>query len=323
MVLPGVWRSLVVEEDAERVIEVWDSEDERDEFDMEYRMRRADGRVIWVDERWRSIRDPDGRLIRWSAVVTDITARKRLEETLARTDRLEAVSRVAASAAHDFGDVLTAIQYAHGNLVDAVPGDDPRVEDVRTIGDAVRHGIQLTKQLLAFGRDRDETEAAPLDIAWLLADLEQILQGVAGTADLRIHVAANGLTRITRSALEQAILNLVINARDAMPTGGSIRIGLDREVVPDDSGLGIPAGSYLAISVEDTGCGMPVEIQAKVFEPFYTTKPHGSGIGLASVWGTMRSVGGTVRVASLAGEGTTMWLLLPEAADISPGIDID
>jgi signal transduction histidine kinase len=108
-----------------------------------------------------------------------------------------------------------------------------------------------------------------------------------------------------------------------MPTGGSIRIGLDREVVPDDSGLGIPAGSYLAISVEDTGCGMPVEIQAKVFEPFYTTKPHGSGIGLASVWGTMRSVGGTVRVASLAGEGTTMWLLLPEAADISPGIDID
>jgi PAS domain S-box-containing protein len=323
MVLPGVWRSLVVEEDTERVIEIWDSEDERDEFDMEYRMRRADGRVIWVNERWRSIRDPDGRLIRWSAVVTDITARKRLEETLARTDRLEAVSRVAASAARDFGDVLTAIQYAHGNLVDSVPGDDPRVEDVRTIGDAVRHGIQLTKQLLEFGRHRDETEAAPLDIAWLLADLEQILQGVAGTADLRIHVAANGLTRITRSALEQAILNLVINARDAMPTGGSIRIGVDREVVPDDSGLGIPAGSYLAVSVEDTGCGMPVELQAKVFEPFYTTKPHGSGIGLASVWGTMRSVGGTVRVASLAGEGTTMWLLLPEAVDVSPGIDID
>jgi PAS domain S-box-containing protein len=301
MVLPGVWRSLVVEEDVEH------------EFDMEYRMRRADGKVIWVEERWRAIRDAAGRLVRWSAVVTDVTGRRRLEETLARTDRLEAVSRVAASAAHDFGDVLTAIQYAHGNLADSVDGDDPRVEDVRAIGDAVRHGIQLTKQLLAFGRDRDEAEAAPLDVAWLLADLEQILRGVAGTADLGIRVAANGLTRITRSALEQAILNLVINARDAMPTGGSIRISVDRELVPPDSGLGIPAGPYLALAVEDTGCGMPDEVREKAFEPFFTTKPHGSGIGLPSVYGTMRSVGGTVRIASLAGEGTTIWLLMPEA----------
>jgi hypothetical protein len=285
---------------------------------MEYRMRRADGTVIWVEERWRSIRDADGRLVRWSAVVTDITSRKRLEETLARTDRLEAVSRVAASAAHDFGDVLTAIQFAHGNLADIVPDDDPRVEDVLAIGDAVRHGIQLTKQLLAFGRDRDETEAAPIDVGWLIADLEQILRGVAGTAELGIHVAANGLTRIARSALEQAILNLVINARDAMPTGGSIRIRVDREQVPVDSGLGIPAGPYLAVAVVDTGCGMPVEVQEKAFEPFYTTKAHGSGIGLPSVYGTMRSVGGTVRMASLAGEGTTVWLLMPEAEAVAP-----
>jgi signal transduction histidine kinase len=276
-------------------------------------MRRADGKVIWVEERWRAIRDGAGTLVRWSAVVTDVTSRRRLEETLSRTDRLEAVSRVAASAAHDFGDVLTAIQYAQGNLADAIASDDPRVEDVRAIGDSVRHGIQLTKQLLAFGRDRDDTEAAPLDVAWLLADLEQILRGVAGTADLRIHVAATGLTRITRSAFEQAILNLVINARDAMPTGGSIRISVEREHVPLDSGLGIPAGPYLAIAVEDSGCGMSVELLEKAFEPFFTTKPHGSGIGLPSVYGTMRSVGGTVRIASLAGEGTTVWLLLPEA----------
>jgi len=317
MVLPGAWVSLVVEEDMERVIETWESGDERGEYDLEYRMRRADGAVIWVEERWRSTRDLDGRLIRWSAVVADITSRKRLDETLARTDRLEAVSRVAASAAHDFGEVLTQIQYAQGNLADGVATDDPRVEDVRAIGDAVRHGIQLTKQLLAFGRDRDETDAAPLDVAWLLADLEQILRGVAGTADLSIHVAANGLTRITRSALEQAILNLVINARDAMPTGGAIRIGVDRELVGPDSGLGIPAGPYLALAVEDTGCGMPDEVREKAFEPFFTTKPHGSGIGLPSVYGTMRSVGGTVRISSLAGEGTTIWLLMPEAAPVA------
>jgi PAS domain S-box-containing protein len=318
MVLPGVWRSLVVEEDVERAIEAWEAGDDRDEYELEYRMRRADGTVIWVEERWRSSKDAEGRTVRWSSVVTDITARRRLEETVSRTDRLEAVSRVAAAAAHDFGDVLTAIQFAHGNLVDAVDRDDPRAEDVRAIGDAVHQGIQLTKQLLAFGRDRAEADTAPLDVAWLLADLEQILRGVAGTANLSIHVVASGLVRIARSALEQAVLNLVINARDAMPTGGSIRITLERERVTPDAGLGIPAGPYLALGVADTGCGMPVEVQEKAFEPFFTTKPHGSGIGLPSVYGTMRSVGGTVRIESLVGEGTTVCLLMPEAAPASP-----
>jgi signal transduction histidine kinase len=184
----------------------------------------------------------------------------------------------------------------------------------------VHQGIQLTKQLLAFGRDRTEADTAPLDVAWLLADLEQILRGVAGTADLSIHVLASGLVRIARSALEQAVLNLVINARDAMPTGGSIRITLEREQVAPDAGLGIPAGPYLALGVADTGCGMPVELQEKAFEPFFTTKPRGSGIGLPSVYGTMRSVGGTVRIESLVGEGTTVWLLMPEAAPATPAI---
>lgn len=320
MVLPGAWRSLVVEEDAEQTIATWDALHDQQEADIEYRMRRADGKVIWVEERWRSIRDENGTPVRWSSVVTDITSRKRLDETVSRTDRLEAVSRVAAAAAHDFGEVLTQIQYAHGNLADAIDASDPRAEDVRAIGDAVRHGIQLTRQLLAFGRDRDETEAAPLDVAWLLADMEQLMRGVAGTAELSIHVVANGLTRVTRNALEQAILNLVINARDAMPAGGSIRITVDREAVPPDAGLGIAAGDYLVLAIADTGTGMPLEIQERAFEPFFTTKPHGSGIGLPSVYGTMRSIGGTVRIESRAGEGTTIRLLMPEAAPVGAGI---
>ena len=131
MVLPGAWLSLVVEEDVERVTATREGGDDRDGSELEYRMRRADGAVIWVAERWRAIRDADGRLVRWSSVTTDVTSRKRLEETVTRTDRLEAVSRVAAAAAHDFGEVLTAIQYAQANLVVGLPGDDPRAEDVR------------------------------------------------------------------------------------------------------------------------------------------------------------------------------------------------
>jgi two-component system, cell cycle sensor histidine kinase and response regulator CckA len=313
MVLPGAWRGLVHEDDRERVWRAWDNDGDLDEYRQEYRIHRADGKVIWIEERWHAKRDAEGRVTRWSSVINDVTSRRRLEETLTRTDRLEAVSRVAAAAAQDFGEVLTTIQYAQVNIADAVAPDQPCADDVRLIGDAVRRGIQLTKQLLAFGRDRDEADAAPLEVAWLLADLEQILRGVAGTSELRIDVRADALTRVSRSALEQAVLNLVINARDATPAGGTISVTLDRELVRPDSGLGIPPGAYLALAVSDTGCGMPEAVVRRVFEPFFTTKPHGSGIGLAAVFATMRSIGGTVQVQSTEGEGTTITLLMPEA----------
>jgi two-component system, cell cycle sensor histidine kinase and response regulator CckA len=312
LVLPGAWRGLVHEDDRERVWRAWDNDEDLDEYRHEYRIHRADGEVIWVEERCHAKRGPDGRVTRWSSVINDVTARRHLEETITRTDRLEAVSRVAAAAAHDFGEVLTTIQYAQVNLADAVPVDVPHADDVRLIGDAVQHGIQLTKQLLAFGRDRDEADAAPLEVAWLLADLEQILRGVAGPAELRIQVKADGLTRVSRNALEQAVLNLVINARDATPSGGLITVALVSEAVRPDSGLGLRPGAYLALSVADTGCGMSEDVLRRAFEPFFTTKPHGSGIGLAAVFATMRSIGGTVRVETAEGSGTTITLLMPD-----------
>ena len=201
MVLPGVWRGLVVDEDVERAIDVWEGSDDRDEYDLEYRMRRADGAVIWVEERWRATRDAGGDL---RPLVGG-----RHGHHGAQAPRGHAGAHGPARGGEPRrgrgGPRLRRrcsrpSSTRRGTWRTASPPDDPRFEDVRAIGDSVRRGVQLTKQLLAFGRDRDETEAAPLDVAWLLADLEQILRGIAGTADLEIHVAANGLTRITRSA---------------------------------------------------------------------------------------------------------------------------
>ena len=310
---PEAWRSRVLEEDRERAIATWEGNADSDAYELAYRMRRADGSIVWLEERWRSACEPDGRRVRWFAVTADVTERKRVADAVARTDRLEAVSRVSAAAAHDFGNVLVGIGYFAGCLADSLGEDDPRSADVASIGDAVTQGIALTRHLLAFGRDRTQEDPAPLDVGWLLTDLAPILRGVAGSATLRVEASAGGLARISRNALEQALLNLVINARDAMPSGGSITISTSEEAVPTDSGLGVRPGPYISITVADTGTGMPPEVLAQAFEPFFTTKEHGTGIGLASVWGAMRAAGGTARAESAVGEGTSVCLLIPVA----------
>jgi PAS domain S-box-containing protein len=313
MAVPGAWLDKVVEDDRARVAAMRDGADGADAFELGYRMHRADGSIAWLEERWRSVKGGDGSPARWFAVTADVTARKRMEETVARTDRLEAVSRVSAAAAHDFGNVLIGIQYFAGCLTDSLGPGDPRATDVAAISDAVAEGIALTRQLLAFGRDRPQAEPAPLDVAWLLTDLAPILRGVAGNTPIDIDVPIGSLTRISRNALEQALLNLVINARDATPADGSIRVFAREEIVPADSGLGVEPGQYIGITVADTGSGMTPEVLAHAFEPFFTTKAHGTGTGLASTWGSVRAVGGTVRVSSAVGVGTTVCVLLPIA----------
>ncbi|MEI7743842.1 MAG: PAS domain S-box protein [Chloroflexota bacterium] len=312
VVPPGAWRRLVVAEDAERVFAVWEENADADEYELEYRMRRKDGVVIRVEERWRSTRDAHGRITHWYGVTTDITRRQRLEEAAARTDRLEAVSRVAAAAALDFGTVLTAIQFYLGNLAETIAESDQRSSDVHGIGESVDRGVTLTRQLLAFGREVQDSEASPVDLDWLLADLEPILRGVAGSIPLAIHLEDRGLVRIGRATVEQILLVLVNNARDAMPDGGSITITVRRQEVGPDAGLPVATGPYFAIEVTDTGTGMTDEVMERAFEPLFTTKPNGSGTGLAQVYAMTRAAGGTVTLESPAGAGATVRLLLPD-----------
>lgn len=310
MARPGRWRDLVVDEDRERTIASWQAIDGDRDFDLEYRMRRSDGRIIWVEEHWRCALGANGRPSRWYGLTTDITRRKQLEASVVRTDRLEAVSRVAAAAAVDFGSVLTAIQFYLGNLAADVGDADPHAEDIAGISDAVDLGVTLTKQLLEFGRERHEDEAAPIDVQWLLADLGPYLRGVAGRIPVEVAVHDSGLIRIERGHVEQILLNLVNNARDAMPGGGVIRVVAER--VTADEALNAGPGPFLAIRVTDTGTGMSPEVRERAFEPHFTTKPDGSGAGLAQVHAMAVAAGGFATIESSPGHGTTVSVVLPD-----------
>ena len=312
MASPGRWSELVVDEDRERAAARWAETETAGDFDLEYRMRRADGTVIWVEEHWRCSVDALGRPARWYGLATDITRRKRLEAAAVRTDRLEAVTRVGATAAVDFGSVLTAIQFHLGNLTADPDTAGRHAEDVTGISDAVDLGITLTKQLLEFGRERQEHEAAPIDVRWLLADLEPYLRGVAGRIPVELEIRDAGLIRIQRSHAEQILVCLVNNARDAMVDGGTItiiaeRVMADPHVLPDAG-----PGPFVAIRVRDTGTGMSAEVRERAFERHFSTKPDGSGTGLTQVHAMARAAGGAAMIESRPGHGTTVSVLLPD-----------
>lgn len=306
------WRAMVVEEDRDRVFPEWDDLTTPRRFDLAYRIRRADGRIAWLEERWSSTTDEDGAVTNWFGVAWDVTARKHLEQSIARTGRLEAVSRVTAAAAHDFGNVLMSIRIFQGNLAMEIAKDDPIRADVDAIGQAVEKGATLTHRLLVVGHETHDDDPEALDPAEVVAQMTPILRGIAKPAELVVETTDSDIIEIVRPGLEQALLNLVINARDAVgDRPGTIRISVDHEEIPTATGSDVKPGRYLAIRVQDDGAGMSPDTLDRAFEPFFSTKDHGTGIGLSSVFGTVREAGGTVRIESALGAGTTVILLLP------------
>lgn len=314
----NAWREGVVAEDRERVFGVWDNDDGLDAYELAYRFRRPDGRTIWLEERMRAERDADGGALRWYGVAFDVTDRRRLEEDLARTERLRAVARLAAAAAHDFGNVLLGLRITHRQLARDVPPGDPREAQLERMREALERGGALVRQLLAFGRERATSEPGPLALAPLLAELEPTLALAAGREVVLTLDAPSGLAvSMPRGDLEQALLNLVLNARDAMPAGGRITVAVRPRAIAADAGP-LAAGAYVAIRVTDTGTGMSPEVAERAFEPFFTTKPEGAGIGLSGVYGSVREAGGLARIESATGRGTTVELLLPAASGTPP-----
>ena len=315
---PALWRRLVLDEDRERVVAAWDSADEA-QTELQYRMRHADGRIVWITERRRGVLDPDGALLYEYAVVADVTGRRQLEEAVTRTERLETVSRIAATAAHDFGNVLMAISLFQGFIEEGLGPDHQHAADVAAIGEAVERGRSVHAQLVSAGRDTPAGAAGPLDVLEVMDRLHGTLQAIAAPAMLRLEADAGNSgelpqAHIGRRALEHAVLNLVINARDAMTSrAGVITVTVAATSVAADPDQLLTAGRYVTVTVADTGPGMAREVLEHVFEPFYTTKEHGTGLGLPSVLRSMREAGGTVWIESAPGAGTTVTLLLPES----------
>ncbi|HJR17162.1 MAG TPA: ATP-binding protein, partial [Gemmatimonadales bacterium] len=253
---------------------------------------------------------------------TDITERTRTraalqhsEEQLREAQRMDAAGRLAGGVAHDFNNLLTTIRGFSDLLLRDLPEDHARRNDVEQIRKAADRGAQLTRQLLSFGRP-PAFQPRPLELNDVVASMEGLLQRLVGAdIDLALHLRPGlGQVKMDPSQLEQTLVNLVLNARDAMPSRGTVTIETgERQISASTRGRSVRPGRYLVLAVSDSGTGMEGDALAHGFDPFFTPRPTGSrsGLGLSIVYGIVKQSGGGVRVSSEPGQGTTVKVFLP------------
>jgi hypothetical protein len=280
-------------------------------------------RVLHRDQSWRYLEGIFTNLLddpSVGAIVNnyrDVTERRSLQEQVIQAQKMEAVGRLAGGVAHDFNNILTAIGGYTDLLLTDLAADDPRRQDVDEIHRAAARAAALTQQLLAFSR-RQVMQPKVLDLNALVADIEKLLRRLIGEDVLLASVLEPGLgnVRADPGQLQQVILNLAVNARDAMPAGGRLTIETRNVELRDtyaEEQRAVSPGPYVLLAVSDTGAGMSAETKAHLFEPFFTTKGlgKGTGLGLATVYGIIKQSGGHIWVYSELGHGTTFKVYLP------------
>lgn len=286
----------------------------------EYRFRRVDGSFASIVDRGRILRESSGTPVRIIGAVVDLSERKQLEEQLLHSQRLEAVGQLAGGVAHDFNNLLGVI-IGHVDLAqELIPEGSPVVEDLHEIRQACRRASSLTRQLLAFAR-RQIVEPRAFDVNELIKDMERMIHRIIGE-DVQLETRLSPVPVVVKAdpgQIEQVLLNLVVNARDAMPEGGKLYIETRRVVRLDggDPHKDTPIGEWWVLSVRDSGIGIPPAVRQRLFEPFFTTKPvgRGTGLGLATCHGIVRQSGGHIRLDSILGEGTMFEVLLPPVTE--------
>ena len=293
-----------------------------DDMHVEFRVVWPDGSLHWLLDHGQLVRDDTGRPAYLTGAVLDVTDRKLAEERLVQAQRMDAVGHMAGGIAHEINNMMTVVLGFSALLLERLH-DDPRIADVRQIHGAAERAAAITRQLLAFSR-RQLMRPQVLEVNELVRELEPVLRRVLGADKVLVTDLATELGRVRadRGQLEQVLLNLTLNARDAMPTGGAVTMRTRNVDIPPRVGSRpledeLPAGRYVLLEVSDNGHGMDAAIQARVFEPFFTTKPmgRGTGLGLATAFGIVRQSGGTMRVHSATGAGTTFNVYLPEVPD--------
>ncbi len=316
-----LWRDCVHPDDQRVVVEVYDAEltspTGRD-VQLLYRIVRPDGKIRWIHDRMVVHRTDTGDVDSLSGITEDITDARELEDQLRQAQKMEAVGRLAGGVAHDFNNVMTVILgYSSVLLQELSQNSSARyfVQEIQRAGDRC---AALTGQLLAFSR-KQMLHPVSLDLHRIIRDLMTLLKSLIGE-HVTIILQLDPTPRWVKAdavQLEQVLLNLAVNARDAMPHGGTLTIDTC-QVFPDEVwGPGHDSRTsrtYVRLRVHDTGTGIDPATKAKIFEPFFTTKPpgRGTGLGLSTVYGIVHQSGGTISVESAVGHGTTMTVFLPE-----------
>jgi nitrogen-specific signal transduction histidine kinase/CheY-like chemotaxis protein len=258
------------------------------------------------------VRDEDNNLHEFFGMWFDITERKQLEQNLLHASKLEAVGRLTGGIAHDFNNMLSVVIGNLDLMQKSLKGNERAQKRVKMALDGAQRCADLTHRLLAFSR-RQPLQSATIDVSALMPGLLELMRRTLGE-NIRVKLAgSDGIwpIKVDQTQLEAALVNLAVNARDAMPTGGELKIELENRVAEN---LANP-GEYVVVSVADTGSGMPSHVLERVFEPFFTTKEagKGTGLGLSMVYGFVQQSGGHIEVDSLPEKGTTIRLFLPRA----------
>ncbi|MFH1618670.1 MAG: ATP-binding protein [bacterium] len=325
---PAFWAENIHPDDAPRVLNGLSDVFKNSYHVHEYRWKRKDGTYFWMHDELRLVLDASGRPAEMVGNWVNVTKRKEaekvsadLKEQFLQSQKMEAIGRLAGGIAHDFNNILTAINGYAGFAIEGLKPDDPRREDIEKIRKAGDRAAVLTRQILAFSR-KQVFQSRVIRLNDLINEMDKMLRRVIGE-DVALQTEFGhklGNVRADVSQLEQVLMNLAVNARDAMQKGGRLVIqtaNLDIQEPSAHGDLVLPAGRYVTISVADTGCGMNDDTRAHIFEPFFTTKAlgKGTGLGLSTVYGIVKQSNGHISVASKVGEGTVFTIYLPMVED--------
>jgi len=308
-------------EDKPRVLEAQKKFNPEDSYKSEaimYRMIRPDKRVVWIENVALILRNEHGKAESILGILYDATEKKELEEQLRQSQKLEAIGQLAGGIAHDFNNLLAVILGFGGMLIEDMDSDNPYLEDVTAMVSAGERGANLVKQLLTFSR-KEVIHPELLRVDRVVKEMQSMVSRLLNAQVAFSLKSGNDLGQvfIDRGQLEQVVMNLVLNARDAMPTGGHLKVHIDNVRLDEVAVATMPdvtAGEYVMLSVSDTGTGMSNETKQRIFEPFYTTKRvgEGTGLGLSTVMGIVRQNNGSILVYTELGHGTTIKVYLPK-----------
>ncbi len=317
----GPTDALLYRPDDPELAEAWRAVFRQGEWVGELKQYTQAKQELTVESRWTLVRDAQGNPQSVLVINTDITERKKLETQFLRSQRMESIGRLVGGIAHDLGNLLVPILLGVKVLQQRLEGDEKSLRTLSMIQKSAQRGADMVKQVLTFARGV-EGERVPMTPTPVIREVEKITQE---TFPVNIKIAAEvapDLWAVKGDAtqIQQVLMNLCVNARDVMPDGGALTIRAENAVVGEEqihANIEAQPGSYVCISVEDTGSGIPPEVLDKIFEPFYTTKAvgKGTGLGLSTVYSIMKAHGGFIQVASEVGKGSRFAVYLPTTGD--------